>query len=95
MITRKYLLSIVFLLTTQAFAMQGIKVLEVSGSGSSIVVDRGSLEGVSEGQSGQFYYQAGTPAKPKLYYIGNAEVIKAHSERSFWFFKSIENFQFL
>lgn len=95
MITRKYLLSIVFLLTGQAFAMQGIKVLEVSSSGSSIVVDRGSLEGVREGQSGQFYFQAGTPAKPKLYYIGNAEVIKAHNERSFWFFKSIENFQFL
>ncbi|MFT6070302.1 MAG: hypothetical protein ACJAT2_002807 [Bacteriovoracaceae bacterium] len=95
MITRKYLLSIVFLLTGQAFAMQGIKILEVSSSGSSIVVDRGSLEGVREGQSGQFYFQAGTPAKPKLYFVGNAEVIKSHSERSFWFFKNIENFQFL
>lgn len=95
MIKRALLLSIVFLFAGQVFGMQGIKVLEVSSSGSSIVVDRGSLEGVREGQSGQFYYQIGDISKPKLYFIGEAEVIKSHSDRSFWFFKNIENFQFL
>ncbi|MBK25525.1 MAG: hypothetical protein CME70_16130 [Halobacteriovorax sp.] len=95
MIKTLLFLSIVFLYAGQAFGMQGIKVLEVSSSGSSIVVDRGTLEGVREGQTGQFFYQSGKASHPKLYFIGEAEVIKAHSERSFWFFRNIENFQFL
>lgn len=95
MIKRALLLSIAFLFAMQAHGMQGIKVLEVSSSGSSIVVDRGTLEGVQIGQSGQFYYQLGDIDKPKLYFIGEAEVIKSHSDRSFWFFKNIENFQYL
>lgn len=95
MIKRLTVLSIAVLFAGQVFGMQGIKILEVSSSGSSIVVDRGSLEGVREGQTGQFYFQGGTLAKPKLLFVGEAEVIKAHSEKSFWFFRNVENFQYL
>lgn len=80
------------LLSSNLFALEGMKVLKVSSTGQTIILDRGHLEGIKQGQRGRLLYQSGLD-DPKLTLVANAEVIKVSDKYSFWFLSKIDNSQ--
>ena len=66
--------------------MEEIEIKNISNSGRSLIVDRGSLEGLRVGQLARLYLgqtQAGGEG-PTYSYIAEAEIIKVHRNYSFW-----------
>ena len=72
--------------------MEEIEIKNISNSGRSLVVDRGSLEGLRVGQLARLYLNqtqrdGDGPTYP---YIAEAEIIKVHRNYSFWLLRDIE-----
>ncbi len=88
----------IFLFTLGSFDCWGIdtaKILEVSSSGRSIILDRGFLEGIKMGMEGRFLLPEGDIDKPYYKYIAYGEVIKVHSNYSYWHLTDINRKIFL
>ena len=65
--------------------------MEVSPSGRSIIVDRGSFDGIKVGDMGRFLIQSGTMAKPQLGQVARAEAVKVLDDRSYWYLYDLFN----
>jgi len=61
-----------------------VKVLKVSTSGRSIIIDKGKLEGVALGDWARFIFQSGNPENPKLSDVAVAEAISVVDDQSYW-----------
>ncbi|MBT6326060.1 MAG: hypothetical protein HOJ35_08820, partial [Bdellovibrionales bacterium] len=79
---------IIFLIITfisiASFAFEKIKVLEVSSTGNSIILDRGEIEGTKVGDIARLIIQSGTNNRPNLENLSYAEAVKVNSNYSFW-----------
>ncbi|MBT5092766.1 MAG: hypothetical protein HOM21_00895, partial [Halobacteriovoraceae bacterium] len=84
------LLSFLLFFTGQVMAFNGIQIVGVSESKKSVIVDRGSLEGVKTGDKARFLIQKGI-ANPKITYVARGEAIKVHSNYSYWYLSYVEN----
>ena len=65
-----------------------VNLMEVSSSQKSIVVDRGHLEDYEEGLIASFYLQKGPKESPKVFLIGEAELVKSFPTKSYWLFSN-------
>jgi hypothetical protein len=79
----------------KAFAIGTAKVLEISSTGMSVILDRGSFEGIKLGMRGRLLRPVGDMDRPKFKYLATAEVIKVHSNYSYWYLREINKAEFL
>jgi hypothetical protein len=70
-------------------AMDGAKVIDVSSSGRSIILDRGTLEGLREGQQGQILLPNEDIDNPNYTYVAYGKIIKVHSNYSYWYLSEL------
>ncbi len=71
--------------------MEEIKIKNISNSGRSLIVDRGSLEGLKVGQLARLYLNQTESEDGKTYpYVAEAEIVKVHRNYSFWILRDIE-----
>ncbi len=68
----------------QAAITRRVKVLEVSSSGKSMMIDRGEFEQIEVGDKAKFVLQEGPLDKPKLSTVAYGEAIKSHGTYSYW-----------
>lgn len=82
---------------TFAQEMEGAKVLAVSGSKKSILLDFGHEEGLKNGDRAKLYIKdiSGGLSYPKVFYVGEGEAIKVKNKVSYWFLRKIKNFRLL
>ena len=80
-----------FWLGNQVWAFELVKVLEVSTSGRSLVIDRGYLEGVQLGEFARFIVQKGDLENPNLSNVALGEAVQVHDGQSSWFLHEIDN----
>lgn len=66
-----------------------VNLMEVSSSQKSIVIDVGHLENYEEGLMGSFYIQKGPKEMPKVFLLGQAELVKSFPKKSYWLFKKV------
>ncbi|MBT7610979.1 MAG: hypothetical protein HN576_14550 [Bacteriovoracaceae bacterium] len=76
-------------------AMDGAKVIDVSSTGRSIVLDRGTLEGLKEGMVGRLLLSNEELDKPNYTYVAYGKIIKVHSNYSYWYLSDINGKVFL
>ena len=67
-----------------SFAFEQIKILEISSSGKSIILDRGEIEGTKVGDIARLIIQSGEMNRPNLENLSYAEAVKVNSNYSFW-----------
>jgi len=84
-----FLAIIVFSSTLQAFEL--VSILDVSSSGRSLILDRGSLEGVELGEFARFVLQQGDLENPNLSNVALGEAIKVESNQSVWYLHEVDN----
>ena len=95
------ILVVLLILTTfclgleKAYAIGTAKVLEISSTGMSVILDRGSFEGIKIGMKGRLLRPVGDMDRPKFKYLAMAEVIKVHSNYSYWYLREINKAEFL
>ncbi len=73
-----------------AFEVPSIQVLEVSGSGRSILLERGESEGLKNGTVAKFYLQQGSADAPKLVPVAFGRAVKVKQTTSYWYLKQIQ-----
>lgn len=71
------------------------KVLEVSSTGMSLILDRGSFEGIKLGMKGRLLRPVGSLERPKFKYLAYGEVVKVHSNYSYWYLRDTNKAEFL
>ncbi len=85
----------VTLLSSPCFSLNGIKILEVSSSGKSILINIGRYEKIAEGDKATLVFQlepnATSISRPALTITAKAEAIKVNARESYWFLKEVEN----
>ncbi|MBI2520299.1 MAG: hypothetical protein HYV97_07770 [Bdellovibrio sp.] len=91
MIIKFFVLSFIFWVGGQVWAFELVKVLEVSTSGRSLVVDRGYLEGVQLGEFARFIVQKGELENPNLSNVALGEAVQVQDNQSIWFLHEIDN----
>ena len=89
---RILIISIFILNMNVLWAMDSMRVLRISTSGNTIILNRGHLEGIKHGDKGRLVHQEGLD-KPKLSYVAEAEAIKVYDKYSFWILSNIDNGQ--
>lgn len=88
-------LSSLSLFSKAAHAIGTAKVLEISSTGLSVILDRGQFEGIKVGMKGRLLRPVGDIDRPKFKYLATAEVIKVHSNYSYWYLRDINKAEFL
>lgn len=78
-----------------SLAIGAAKVLEISSTGLSVILDRGRFEGIKIGMKGRLLRPVGDMDRPKFKYLATAEVIKVHSNYSYWYLRDINKAEFL
>ena len=91
------LVSLIFIESSFGQSMEGIKIIQTSLSKKSLILDRGTLEGLAIGQKAKLYFKdlSEGVSKPKFIYVAEGEIIKVHSNYSFWFLRKIRNYRLL
>ncbi len=84
-------LFLILMLTTSVWAFELVKILEVSHSGRSLVIDRGYLEGVQVGEFARFIVQQGDLENPNLSNVALGEAIQVNDAQSIWLLHEIDN----
>jgi hypothetical protein len=69
--------------------LEEVSLQELSTSGRSLVIDRGNLEGFKEGIFAKFYIQKGPKEFPKIFLVGEAELVKSFPTKSYWLVKQV------
>lgn len=85
---------IVFLLFNSfvfAQSFEGIEIILSSSSGKSVVLNKGRLHGLKEGDRASFLVHKGTMDNPKLEKVAEGEVIRALDNQSYWFLRKVFN----
>lgn len=72
--------------STYGSQYERVKVLEVSASGKTFLLDKGRLEGVQHGDVARVVLQNGKLLSPKFSELGQAEVLKIFANKSMWYF---------
>lgn len=75
---------IIIFISLTSFAFEKIKLLEISSSGKSIILDRGAIEGTKVGDIARLIIQSGSMTRPNLENLSYAEAVKVNSNYSFW-----------
>ncbi len=80
-----------------AQSMEGVKVLEVSSSKKSILINRGYAENLRNGDRSKIYVKDLSQGfqKPRFIYVGEGEVIKVKNNVSYWYLRKIKSFRYL
>jgi len=78
-------------------SMEGAKILQVSTSKKSMLLDLGYAEGVKDGDRAKFYLKDLSEGldSPKFLYVATGECIKVENKKSFWFLRKLKNFRFI
>lgn len=78
-----------------AQSMEGAKVLEVSSSRKSLLLNLGFAEGLRNGDRAKLYLKNLDEGidYPKFTYVAEGEVINVKNNVSYWFLRKIKNFQ--
>jgi len=75
--------------------MEGAKIIEISSSKKSLILDKGHAEGFVNGDRAKFYVKDLSEGLmyPKFHYVAEGELIKLKNRESYWFLRKIERFQ--
>ncbi len=73
----------------KALAFERARILEVSITGRSLILDRGSLDTIREGDLGRFLIQQGPLEGPALGNVAVGEAVKVYQDKSFWYLYAI------
>jgi hypothetical protein len=92
-------LSCLLCLSVPLFAdsLEGTRVLQMSSSKKSIVIDLGYAEGLRNGDRSKLFVMSLEEGlkKPRFTYVAEGEVIKVQNNQSYWFLRKIKNFRLL
>lgn len=72
-----------------AFALDEVGLQDVSTSGKSLMLDRGTLEKFEEGTFARFFIQKGPKEFPKVFLVGEGELVKSFPRKSYWILKRV------
>ncbi|MAF79124.1 MAG: hypothetical protein CME63_11520 [Halobacteriovoraceae bacterium] len=83
------------MITAETTSMEGAKILEISSSKKSLILDKGYAEGFVNGDRAKFYVKDLEEGvlNPRFHYVAEGELIKLKNRESFWFLRKIERFQ--
>lgn len=83
------------LYAVDAASMVGAKIIEISSSKKSLILDKGHAEGYKNGDRAKFYVKdlSNGLLEPKFHYVAEGELIKLKNRESYWFLRKIERFQ--
>lgn len=84
-----FFVTLLFMRPLWALALEEVTLQELSSSGRSLVVDRGTLEQFNEGMLAKFYLQKGPKEFPKIFLVGEGELVKSFPKKSYWLIKQI------
>ena len=93
-------LALLFALTLEAAladSLEGTRVLQMSSSKKSIVLDLGYAEGLRNGDRSKLFVMSLAQGlqKPRFTYVAEGEVVKVQNNQSYWFLRKIKNFRLL
>jgi hypothetical protein len=71
--------------------LENAKILLSSSTGKSIVISRGRLQGLSDGQVATFFMNLGSLDFPKLEKVAEGELIRSLDNKSYWYLHTIFN----
>ncbi len=80
---------VLFSASALAAALDEVTLIDLSSSGKSAVLDRGSLENYPDGLYGKFFIQTGDKDFPKIFLIAEGELIKTFPKKSYWLLSKI------
>lgn len=69
--------------------LTGVNIEDVSSSRKSLVLNMGTLEDFNEGIFAKFYIQKGPKEFPKIFLVGEGELVKSFPKKSYWLLKRI------
>lgn len=69
--------------------LEPVSLQEISTTGRSLIIDRGSLENFGEGSIARFYVQKGPKEFPKIFLVAEGELIKSFPKKSYWYLKVV------
>lgn len=72
-----------------AFGLDEVTLQDISTSGKSMVIDRGVLEKMEEGTYAKFFIQKGPKEYPKVFLVGEGELVKSFPRKSYWVLKKV------
>jgi hypothetical protein len=84
-----FLYTLLFIGPLWAMALEEVTLQELSSSGRSVMIDRGLLEEFSEGLFAKFYIQKGPKEFPKIFLVGEGELVKSFPKKSYWLIKQV------
>lgn len=74
---------------SHAVVLSEVTLEDISTSGKSLVLDRGTLEEYSEGLFARFYLQKGPKEFPKVFLVAEGELVKSFPRKSYWILRKI------
>lgn len=79
------------LISFEAIAMDltQARLLEVSSSEKSLILEVGNLDNFEEGVLASIYLQKGPKESPKVFLVAQAEVVKSFPKKSYWLVKKV------
>ncbi|MBC7714751.1 MAG: hypothetical protein H7177_15500 [Rhizobacter sp.] len=84
-----FLMTLLFMRPLWAIALEEVTLQELSTSGRSLVIDQGTLENFKEGMYAKFYVQKGPKEFPKVFLVGEGELVKSFPKKSYWLIKQV------
>lgn len=84
-----FLYTLLFIGPVWALGLEEVTLQELSTSGRSLVIDRGTLEQFVEGIYAKFYIQKGPKEFPKIFLVGEGELVKSFPRKSYWLIKQV------
>lgn len=72
-----------------AQALDEVALQDVSTSGKSLMIDRGTLENFEEGIFARFFIQKGPKEFPKVFLVAEGELVKSFPRKSYWILKRV------
>ena len=84
-----FLITLLFIGRVWALGLEEVTLQELSTSGRSLVIDRGTLEKFDEGIFAQFYVSKGPKEFPKVFLVGEGELVKSFPRKSYWLIKQV------
>lgn len=78
-----------FMLCRPALALETFKILDVSKSKHTVVIDRGLIDGIKPGARSKFLFQSGHFTHPKLENLGSGICVKSLDNWSYWLLEVI------
>ena len=84
-----FLISLLFIGRVYALGLEEVTLQELSTSGRSLVIDQGNLEKFEEGIFAKFYVSKGPKEFPKIFLVGEGELVKSFPRKSYWLIKQV------